>query len=105
MPCAASILGTSIQLLHPEQHLPNILPVVDELMRLRSLIQQKFLGDDRLDLASGIHAENLFEFPSHYHWVRLQQSQINAANGNVVAQKLQGMKPRHLQQSCKPAQP
>ena len=57
-------------------------------MRLRSLIQQKFLGDHRLDLAGGVHAENLFEFSSHYRWVRLQQSQINAANGNVIAQKL-----------------
>src|SRR3984957_19211778 len=49
-------------LLHGQNHLPDIFPVVDVLVRESGLRERKRLTDHRLDLASCIHAGKLVHF-------------------------------------------
>jgi hypothetical protein len=62
-PCALPWLPSPLGLFHCQEHLADILALVDVLVGCRGLSQGERFPDQRLDFAVGIELKKLVDFP------------------------------------------
>src|SRR5579862_4252139 len=69
---------TKRALLHRQNYLPDVLPVMDVPMRGRSLIQRENLSDHWFDFPRAVHPKNLVQLTAQHRRPRLQRTKVDA---------------------------
>src|ERR1700730_5818819 len=92
-------------LFYSQDHLPNVLPVVDVLVSCCALRKRKRLDYSDLDLPRAIHAEEFIKLAAQQGAAGRQSRKIHAHDGNVLAHQFERMKTRSLEERGEAAQP
>src|SRR5580704_18657316 len=96
---------TGPALFYDQNHLPEILPVMNVLVRRGALRKRKRLGNHGLDFPRAVEAEKFVELAAQQGATGKQPPEIHTDQGDVPAHQLERMKPRGLEQGREAAQP